>query len=397
MNPAIGATRVRPTSPQRPAQAGDVRRAARAFWWTFWLFLAAFGLGIGWDRAWHATHAFQDFYSPPHLFIYATFTLSALSLLRIAWSPTLRACFDHGRRVGVFSPGVPAPLALTGGGYLLVGVAGLLDDVWHTTFGLDETGWSTPHAMLGWGIMLATLGLVAARLALRPQIALSRPALILLALLALSLTATTPLGPLDNYGTKDLIARVAAIPVLARDPAAQHAFRIAEHWNLARTNPAFLPVAAFAAGFALALAHRFSGGGWVFLLVVALATLFATSGAHRTADYFGVAGDRRNWLPVPLLPAALAYLGTRRLTGRERWSWAAAGAIFSLLVAAWWGAGAYALLGVPAMLLGAIAGARAYHALESPTAADVRTLALIAFTTPFAVGVVDLWLRRHVP
>lgn len=397
MNPAIGAARVGPASPERPAQASDLRRSARAFWWTFWLFVAAFGLGFGWDRAWHTTHAFQDFYSPPHLFIYSVFTLSALSLLRIVCSRTLRAAFDQNQRVGVFSLTVPAPLALAGSGYLLIGFAGLLDDIWHTTFGLDETAWSTPHAMLGWGIMLAALGLIAVRLALRPQIALSWPALIVLALLVLRLAATTPLGPLDNYGTKELIGRVAAIPVLARDPAAQHAFRIAQHWNLARTNPAFLPIASLAAGFALALTHRFTRGGRAFVLVAVLATLLATSSAHRVADYFGVAGDRRNWLPLPLLPAALAYLGVRRLTGREQWSWAAAGVVFSLLVAAWWGEGLYALLGVPAMLLGAMAGARTYRALESPTATELRTLALIAFTTPLALGVIDLLLRRHVP
>lgn len=28
----------------------------------------AFGVGGGWDRGWHATHPFEDFFSPPHLF-----------------------------------------------------------------------------------------------------------------------------------------------------------------------------------------------------------------------------------------------------------------------------------------------------------------------------------------
>lgn len=29
-----------------------------------WLAVPAFGVGFGWDRRWHATHPFEDFFSP---------------------------------------------------------------------------------------------------------------------------------------------------------------------------------------------------------------------------------------------------------------------------------------------------------------------------------------------
>ena len=40
----------------------------------------AFGVGFGWDRRWHATHPFEDFFSPPHLFVYSMHFLATLTL-----------------------------------------------------------------------------------------------------------------------------------------------------------------------------------------------------------------------------------------------------------------------------------------------------------------------------
>ena len=61
---------------------------------------------------------------------------------------------------------VPGPLALLVAGIAVVGAGGLLDGIWHTSSGLDETSWSLPHAMLGRGILLTALGFAACRLAL---------------------------------------------------------------------------------------------------------------------------------------------------------------------------------------------------------------------------------------
>ena len=55
------------------AAAGAVdRSSASAAYRLLWLAVAfdvlAFGVGFGWDRRWHATHPFEDFFSQPHLF-----------------------------------------------------------------------------------------------------------------------------------------------------------------------------------------------------------------------------------------------------------------------------------------------------------------------------------------
>jgi hypothetical protein len=46
--------------------------AYRLLWLALASDLLAFGIGFDWDRRWHATLAFEDFFSPPHLFIYST-------------------------------------------------------------------------------------------------------------------------------------------------------------------------------------------------------------------------------------------------------------------------------------------------------------------------------------
>lgn len=44
--------------------------AHRLLWLAVIFDFLAFGVGFEWDKRWHATHAFEDFFSPLHLFIY---------------------------------------------------------------------------------------------------------------------------------------------------------------------------------------------------------------------------------------------------------------------------------------------------------------------------------------
>lgn len=128
------------TTNARQGEAATAGPALRRVWLAFGLFLAAFGMGLRWDRVWHATHPFDDFWSPPHVFIYGMFTLLALTLARTAASPALRTWFGEGFSVPGLRYPVPGSLALALGGVGTVGVAGVLDSIWHTTFGVDETG-----------------------------------------------------------------------------------------------------------------------------------------------------------------------------------------------------------------------------------------------------------------
>src|SRR5262245_17988433 len=83
-----------PLEPRR--STSDVRLARVLLWAAFACFLAGVGLGTGWDRRWHATHPFEDFWSPPHLFIYTNVLVAAITLAYAAFAPCVRAAFGAG-------------------------------------------------------------------------------------------------------------------------------------------------------------------------------------------------------------------------------------------------------------------------------------------------------------
>ena len=69
--------------------------------------MLAMGVGAAWDRAWHTSRPFEDVFSPPHLFIYGTFTVAGLLLLRCARDRQMRGTFGTDVRL-------PFPLPLLG-------------------------------------------------------------------------------------------------------------------------------------------------------------------------------------------------------------------------------------------------------------------------------------------
>src|SRR5713226_2040520 len=135
----------------------SLNTAYRLLWLAVIFDFLAFGVGIDADRRWHATHPFEDFFSPPHLFIYSMHLCATITLAYIAFTLNLRRWFGAAFRLPPFPFPVPGPIAL----------AGVFDGIWHTSFGLDETGWSFPHSMIGWGIFVAFLGNTSCRIALR--------------------------------------------------------------------------------------------------------------------------------------------------------------------------------------------------------------------------------------
>jgi hypothetical protein len=367
--------------------------------WIAGLFIVGFGVGLAWDRAWHATHPFEDFWSPPHLFIYATHAVAMAVVARIVASPALRACF--GPAVGGVFPlsPLPWPLALLVGGFVVILTAGFFDSIWHTRFGLDETGWSFPHAMLGWGILLGLLGLVSARLALAPHRPLAWYARLFFGLLLLTVSVGTVLGPLGRNQTPDLVRSVASLPVLASEPDAQRTFRIYLEWNLTRLHPVFGPLAALASGVGLALARGMDRRWWFFPVVAALGTVLAVSGERREARFYGLEADPRTWLPVPYLAAALTVSILRVAHVRERWCWIVAGLPFGVLAILAWGASpALVLVAGPALLAGASIGDWIFRVLERPTGRGVlAVIGLLGLGIPLVSGIVDLFLRARTP
>ncbi len=112
-------------APAHPVPPIGLGRARLLLWSAFFfLFLAIEGLG--WGRAWQATHTFENFYSPPHIFIYSTLAVSAFIIAIIVFSPRIRPLFGPGFRFPLFPFEVPGALFLLGGGFVILAIAGIL-------------------------------------------------------------------------------------------------------------------------------------------------------------------------------------------------------------------------------------------------------------------------------
>src|SRR5579871_5436621 len=107
-----------PTSPPMPG----LRTAHWYSWGIVAYFVTAVALGVSWDGYWHATHRFDTFFSPPHIFIYANVLITALLVANLTFRSRLRAWFGPGWRVFPFPFAMPGPLFLTGSGLVLLGI-----------------------------------------------------------------------------------------------------------------------------------------------------------------------------------------------------------------------------------------------------------------------------------
>src|SRR5437879_2505753 len=204
--------------------------------------ILAFGIGFGWDRNWHATHPFEDFFSPPHLFIYSMHLCATITLAYIAFTPDLRRWFGDTFALPPLPFAVPGPIALAGGGFVVTGLAGFFDGIWHTAFGLDETLWSFPHSMLGWGLFVAFLGIASCRLALAQWKPIGWGSAIVFGFLVFSSSIERIPGPFMNNISTEILRFIAAIPVLAAEPAFQHTTRICLEHDITRLGPLFVPL-----------------------------------------------------------------------------------------------------------------------------------------------------------
>lgn len=399
-----------PTQPQAAPTPDAAARARLCLWLSLFIAIVAITIGALWDGAWHANNPFDSFWSPPHVFIYTMATLSALTAATLGFDSRLRACFGPGFRVPVLKFEVPGALAILAGGFAVIGVAGLLDDVWHSSFGLDETGWSTPHSMLGWGILVAMLGFVSSRLALARHRPMSRITPYVLAFLLLSSSAVPFMGPIYANHSPEAVQAVASIPVLAMQPEFQHTARIYLEWDLTRTNPLFVPLAALWCGAALAMVRGLDPRKRVLLASALAFTLFAgeklkagiidqnygTSLAEAPMNYAALA---------VIVPAALLAIAVWRKWD-ARIGYGLAGLGIGLVAFATWGSKgpmpALALALVFAAPLVAIVGSRIGRAIfavvREPRELPVKTMVpLLGFGVPLATGLVDLCLRTVTP
>ena len=389
----------------------SVDQAGRRLWFALLFMVVSVSIGLAWDRGWHATHKFETFYSPPHLFIYTMTIVTILLVAGMTFSARVRPWFGTAFRMRLFTFPVPGALVITAAGLAMLGFAGLaLDNYWHTNFGLDETNWSTPHAMLGWSWFVTVLGFVSCRLALRPYRPLRWFTAVALGWLILAFSATPFLGPFHANTTPDKVEAqrraIASLPALVGQTGLVHVERIYKAVDLTRTNPVFVLFGALWVGAVLALVRGLDRRAWVLLLTVGLFSFMQLNGDHSAAkrlDHFlPVSHDAATWLPPPLFPAAVALVIMLRLRLHERWAWAVAGLVFGVLTYLTWGTGHPLMLllvplAAPVSILGAWIGGRVVRMLENPVAADVRVIVpLLGVTSPILMGIVDLVLRKTV-
>lgn len=387
-----------------PPDAPQIDRAGRWLWFVLLFMLGTVSLGIAWDRGWHLRNRIETFFSPPHIFVYVSTTVTILLVVGLTFSARLRPWFGTAFRLRPLAFPVPGALVITAGGLAMLGFAGLvLDNFWHTTFGLDETAWSTPHSMIGWSWLVTMLGFVSCRLALRPVRPLRWFAAVALGWLVLSFSATPFLGPLNKNPTPQKVeasARaIATLPALRDNAGVAHTLRIYAAANLTRTNPVFILFGAVWAGAALAIVRGIDRRASVLLATAGIFSLIAIVGDRAGAR--ALVQNPANWLPPPILPAALTFVIAVRLRRVERWAWLVAGGVFGVLTWLTWGRGTGMLplvpLAAPALLAGTSLGAWVARTLAAPTARAVRrTVPLLGLTAPLVLGLVDLFLRRTV-
>lgn len=359
-------------------------------------------VAAGWDGWWHTQYTFDGFFSPPHLLAYAVALILAWLSLDTVLNKRLRTAFGAGFKVFLFPYPVPGALVLLGGAVALLGFAGLvLDNLWHSSFGLNETPWSLPHAMIGWALLLLILGFAACRMALGEMNGTWRFALGWLVVIMLMGAAT---GPYGRNASPDMVRAEAQTPVYLLQPETQHLFNIYAEQNLTRTNPLFMLLAPLGGAAGLMFVRRMTSKPW---LMLGVALLVSVSGDRNTAERLiayapDILENPVNYAPIPLFILAAIYVLLRGVRVSDGIAWAIGGITFALTIhnrfdialQSWW----VALFGGFTALIGARLGDFIYARVADPSRwSAVLGLAALGVGLPIVTGLIDLYWRLTLP
>jgi hypothetical protein len=372
----------------------QVTRAFAILWTAVYFVAIGITLGGMWDKAYHANRGFESFYSAPHLFVYGMVGLGLVLVIGLVrW-------YAH-----LFGPRLDRPIEIPGSlgllvlGFLVTGVGGLvLDNAWHTAFGLDETPWSFPHMMISWGIVITMLGFAAATLALsRNRMASGRYRLLVAYILVLF--STTPImGPFGKYHTVEQLQAVLSFSAL-EGSGLKDAFEVLETWQLVRTNPLAVVFGGVWAGAIVGFLRPYLDRLRAFAGLAVAFTLLRLSSNKRMAEGLDLGlSDPATWAPLPLLACAIVVLVGARLDWDERRTAVVAGAAFALAMALIWTPTVLGLaIATPVAILGYVfarrIGNEAYEIVVNPTERGLRRVATVAVAVPVTTGLVDLALR----
>lgn len=401
------------TSITAHAELDSVSRARRLLWLAFGICVLTLIVGRAWDSYWHTTQPFDDFFSPPHIFIYLMTSLNIVVVAFMIANEDTRRSFGTGIEVRLLPFQVPGGLIIVMLAFAILSFAGLvLDNLWHSSFGLDETVWSFPHALLGWMWLLCILGFISCFIALNRPRSMNQYTALFLALIVLGFSVSPMLGPLFQRTSPLTTQAIAQIPVLKDQLDAQHMLQIYQKWNLNRTNPLLIPLGAFWIGAASAFIRQMNPRMRILLTACFFWTLITLLGDRATAQRLDTllrgSDAPISWLPLPILPAAIVYGVLVKINGHERWAWTFAGGIFGLYVLFFffWGrpigeseallqSGLFAIFAPLLTGIGARMGTWIYRIVEQPTRAGIVKLFLVCIAVSMVLGTIDLYLRWH--
>jgi len=363
-------------------------------------FCCAVWIGIPWDFYWHTSRLFDTFLSPPHFVIYGGTAIAAACALYLVGSPRLRRLFGEAQKMPILPIALPGSLQLLGGGLVTVAAAGLLDGTWHTTWGVNETNWSLPHALLAWGIFIAFLGFLSSRKALAPSIPLTGTARLTFALLSFAFSLAAMVGPFVLFSTSHEVSAVFARPGF-QGQSTQTVLTVVRQYDLVRNNPAYPVLIALWVGLALRLVAAVDSSPRFLLLTAGLATALYGAISLVFASYVGTTGDLASWLPPPVLPVAAVAVALERAGVSEKLSWLGSGVLLAGLTWALYPPlGPLSLVGAlaaPALVVGRQAGAFLARTAEHPTRAGVSTVLMImGVILPVLAGAIDLSMRLSI-
>jgi hypothetical protein len=389
----------------KQAPQTNPKMALRLLWYTLWLVIIAISVGGTWDMLWHATQPFDGFWSPPHIFVYVTCTIAGGLLIAMTFIPGIRQSFGQGFKVIGLPFRVPGALFLIAGSMALVGFAGMvLDNLWHTNFGLNETSWSTPHSMIGWSVLGLSLGFIACRLALRNYKPLRWYVILLLGFLFISATARPIMGVYHANHTPATVQLIAEIPVLKASPDFQNTVRITLKYNLTRENPVLILLAALWGGAGLAFLRKLDSRWWLILLVVFIHGLLDNqrTRVESISQIYPQFNDPRNYLDIPLFLPTVLLLLLVRFRVPEKWAYLASGLLLGLMIYGVWATDRNAFLLVPLaaplMLVGKKFGEQLWDIVEKPfTLRKVMAVILLIVIVPCITGIFDFYMRYTTP
>jgi hypothetical protein len=402
---AITSPRVESKEKPRPT---DYAGARRWLWRAMIIILVGTWAGTTWDRVWHATTPFDGFWSPPHVVVYVTAAFVGLLFIGMTFTDHIRRAFGQSFKVFFLPFPVPGALFILNGAMVMLGFAGaVLDNIWHSNFGLDETAWSFPHAMIGWSLWLLVCGFLASRLALAHDKPMPTSSKVLVGVFLVWMAFGLFTGPIGDQRTPEQTRfYYSVIPALASQESAQHVFRIYEAFNLNRTHPALLVLAPLWLGAALAFIRKLDGRWWFLLLLMVLIWLMDAGDQNLNnliAQYIPAFEREANWRSLPVVLPTLLWLLFMRPQLPERLAYALAGVLFSLMIYDIWAMEAsaawlLAFAAIPAIWLGKAIGERAYNIIAQPHSfRAVLPLMLAGVLVPLATGVIDLILRAQIP